>query len=718
MLFFRGGKPGAGFESKLATDVRDEGADGWILRLIAADSRERARAVRDRLRATRRPGIRERLLDRQANERAARGDLAEAELRLSEAKFRGVLAACPDAVIIIGTTGTIEFASSRVEDVFGYEPHELSGRPIDVLMPKRFRTAHSDHVRGFFGAPRSRMMGGGLTLWALRKDGTEFPAEISLSPMAFSDRYAAIAAVRDVTSRKALETLQQKSAEDLRESEERLFYFIKHSPAAIAMLDRDLRYLVFSDQWLVDYGLVGRDLHGLSHYDVFPEIPDHWRRIHQRALAGETIRSDEELFTRADGRLQWLRWEIRPWRDALGNIGGIVFVTADITDRKRIEVQLQQAQKMEAIGQLTGGIAHDFNNLLTVILGNSEVLLDETGSDEQRRKLVGPIVEAAERGASLTQLMLAFARRQTLEPSTFDLNEAVRRMSALLRRTIGENIEIDLQLATPLWAVTADIRQLETAILNIVLNARDAMPQGGKLTIESANADLSGDDAARNIEVRPGQYVMLALSDTGVGIEQRILDRIFEPFFTTKEVGKGTGLGLSMVHGFVKQTGGHIRVYSEMGHGTSLKIYLPRADAGAAIGVPSVQAPARVPTGDESILVVEDDPHVRMFAVQQLRRLGYRVAEAGDGPAALDGVARSGAPDLLFTDVVMPGGMTGRQLADRIMEAHPETRVLFTSGYTEHSMVRHGRLDPGVHLLQKPYRSDKLAQKVREVLDV
>jgi PAS domain S-box-containing protein len=644
--------------------------------------------------------------------------LAEAELRLSEAKFRGVLAASPDAVIIIGNTGIIEFASDRVVDIFGYEPQELSGKPIDTLIPKRFCSVHANHVKSFFSRPRSRMMGGGLTLWGRRKDGSEFPAEISLSPMAFSDRYAAIVAVRDVTSRKALEEQQQQVAEALLESEERLGFFVKYSPAAIAMLDRDMRYLVVSDRWLADYGLIGQDLRGRLHFDVFPRIPDHWREVCRSALAGEAASEEEEALPRADGSLRWLRWEVRPWRDTLGKLGGIVLLTEDITERKRMEAQLQQAQKMEAVGQLTGGVAHDFNNLLTVILGNSEVLLDEISNDEPRRKLLEPIIAAAERGASLTQLMLAFARRQALAPTTFDLNEVVRRMNALLRRTIGENVEIDLRLTTSLWAVTADVRQLETAILNIVLNARDAMPEGGKLTIETANVDLLEDYVARNIEVHPGRYVMLALSDTGIGIAPDTVDRIFEPFFTTKDVGKGTGLGLSMVHGFVKQSGGHIKVYSEVGHGTALKIYLPRATVEEVTDVPAVLRPAAVLTGVESVLVVEDDPHVRMFAALQLRRLGYRVTEASDGPAALREIARSGAPDLLFTDVIMPGGMTGRQLADQIRQTHPGTRVLFTSGYTENSIVHHGRLDAGVHLLQKPYRSDKLAHKVREVLDI
>ncbi|QOZ53277.1 PAS domain-containing sensor histidine kinase [Bradyrhizobium sp. CCBAU 53338] len=663
-------------------------------------------------------GLRQRLRNLRLGKGAAHRDQTTTDLRASEARFKGVLAASPDAVIIVNDAGLIEFASDRVTDIFGYAPGELADKPIEVLIPERFRGAHLDQLKTYFRKPTTRMMGSGLFLWGRRKDATEFPAEISLSPVAMADRAAAIAAVRDISARRALEALQQKAAEALRESERRLRYFIKYSPAAIAILDKELRYLVYSDRWLADYGLAGRDLRGLSHYEVFPEIPDRWRDIHRRALAGETLRADEDSFTRGDGRVQWLRWEVRPWFDTLGNIGGVAFLTEDITDRKRMEAQLLQAQKMQAIGQLTGGIAHDFNNLLTVILGNAETLLDEMKDDDAHRKLVEPIFAAAERGAGLTHLMLAFARRQALESSTFDLNEVVTRMNALMRRTIGENVEVDLRLTKSLWRVTTDIRQMETAILNVVLNARDAMPQGGKLTIETGNVELSEDYAAHSVEVIPGQYVMMALSDTGSGIAPEILDRIFEPFFTTKPVGKGTGLGLSMVHGFVKQTGGHIQIYSEVGHGTCVKIFLPRAKADATTAVPSAWTPATLATGTESILVVEDDPHVRLFAVQQLRRLGYSVTEASDGRSALQEVARSGAPDLLFTDVVMPGGMTGSQLAERVGQMAPGIKVLYTSGYTENSSLHHGRLDPGVHLLQKPYRSEKLAHKVREVLDL
>jgi PAS domain S-box-containing protein len=634
---------------------------------------------------------------RQLNEQA------RVALQTSEIKFRSFLAASPDVTIVVDQAGLIEFVSNRTEAMFGYPSNELVGKPLSVLVPERYRGVHAGHLGAFMNDPRPRIMGGGLELRALRKDGSEFSTEISLSPDRTADGLVVIAAIRDNTDRKNIET--------------QLRFFIKYSPAAIAMLDNDMRYLAVSDRWLHDYGLVGRNLEGLSHYEVFPEILDHWRLAHRRALTGETLRAEEDKFERPNGDVQWLRWELRPWQDTGGRIGGIVIFSEDITERKRTEAQFRQAQKMEAIGQLTGGIAHDFNNLLTIILGNSEILADELKEDPQRRELAETVITAAERGASLTQLMLAFARRQPLEPQTFALNELVTQIGVLLQRTIGENIEIKLELTEPLWNVTTDPRQMETALLNLVLNARDAMPQGGRLTIETSNANLSEEYAAHNIGINPGRYVVLVLSDTGSGIPPEFLEQVFEPFFTTKEVGKGTGLGLSMVYGFVKQSGGNVKIYSEVGHGTTIRIYLPRAEVEAQPKIPAMRSSEPIVAGVESILVVEDDPDVRTFAVQQLRRMGYTVSEAADGPSALRKIAESGSIDLLFTDVIMPGGMTGRQLSDRVKETHPEIKVLFTSGYTENSIVHHGRLDPGVQLLQKPYRLDQLARKVREVLD-
>ncbi|MBX6324008.1 MAG: PAS domain S-box protein, partial [Rhodospirillaceae bacterium] len=390
----------------------------------------------------------------------------------------------------------------------------------------------------------------------------------------------------------------------------------------------------------------------------------------------------------------------------------------DLTDRRATEEQLRQAQKMEAVGELTGGLAHDFNNLLTVVLGNAELLAEGLADHPRLRQFAETTRDAAQRGAELTRRLLAFSRRQTLQPVVLDLNKLVLDVEKLLRRTLGEHIDIETVMHAGLWKVHVDPGQLEAALVNLALNARDAMPEGGKLTIETANARLDDSYAAAHAEVTPGQYVVTTVTDTGTGMPAEVRDRAFEPFFTTKDVGKGTGLGLSMVYGFVKQSGGHVKIYSEMGQGTAVKIYLPRAQLPHPEPGPA-PAPAseRTPTGSEHILVVEDDFLVRGYVTEQLRALGYAVDEAPDGPTALRLLPSLGHVDLLLTDVVMPGGMNGRQLAERAQAQQPGLRVLYTSGYTENAIIHHGRLDPGVHLLTKPFRKVELARKVRAVLD-
>jgi PAS domain S-box-containing protein len=382
--------------------------------------------------------------------------------------------------------------------------------------------------------------------------------------------------------------------------------------------------------------------------------------------------------------------------------------------RSIVERQRAQAQRLEAVGQLTGGVAHDFNNLLTVILGNSE-LLAEGLEDPDLRRLVEMTAAAAHRGAELAQHLLAFARRQPLAPRGVDVDELLGRMSGLLRRTVREDIEVRVVPTDGLWPAFVDPGQLESAVLNLCLNARDAMPGEGHLTIETSNAQLDEDYAMAHGDVEPGEYVLIAVSDTGVGIPPELVERIFEPFFTTKRFGAGSGLGLSMVHGFVKQSGGHIKLYSEVGVGTTVKLYLPRGDR---VDEPTASVPSdRDLRGTERILVAEDDDHVRQVAVDHLRRLGYDVVEAPDGVTALAMIERGERIDLLFTDVVMPGGLSGRQLADASSAHLPELRVLFTSGYTENAIVHHGRLDPGVELIAKPYGLAELARRVRTILD-
>lgn len=378
---------------------------------------------------------------------------------------------------------------------------------------------------------------------------------------------------------------------------------------------------------------------------------------------------------------------------------------------------LRQAQKMEAVGQLTGGIAHDFNNLLQVIVGNLETVSRNLPEEMARlRRAATQAMNGAQRAAALTQRLLAFARRQPLDPKPLDVNVLVRGMSELLRRSLGETVEVETVLAGGLWRTEADPNELESALLNLAVNARDAMPSGGKLTIETSNSYLDEAYAARHAEVTSGQYVLVSMSDTGTGMDQETLSRVFEPFFTTKSEGKGTGLGLSQVYGFVKQSHGHVKLYSEVGEGTTVKIYLPRLVGNLAehdLGDRVIAPEAAV---GETILVVEDDEDVRTYSVAALRELGYIVLEAADGPSAL-AILESRHVDLVFTDVVLPGGISGADVVARARVNRPGLKALFTSGYSRNAIVHHGRLDRGVSLIPKPFTYEDLAARVRDILD-
>ena len=397
--------------------------------------------------------------------------------------------------------------------------------------------------------------------------------------------------------------------------------------------------------------------------------------------------------------------------------GGFVLTITDMTKRAQAEGVLREAHKMQAIGQLTGGIAHDFNNLLTVILGNLELIRSKPGTEVVMQNRLDRAAWAAQRGATLTAQLLAFARKQTLAPAAIDLGAVMPDLILLLRRTLGEHIEIQYAETPGLWPAMADPVQLESAVLNLALNARDAMPNGGRLMIELANKVLDLEYARAHAEVAPGEYTMLAVSDTGHGMTPDVVARVFEPFFTTKPEGKGTGLGLAMVFGFVKQSGGHAKIYSEPGEGTTVRLYLPRSVAGAVPIRPRREAPVALPRGTATVLVVEDEPAVREIAVAILSDLGYRVLQAMDGEEGLRVFgAHAKEVQLLLTDVVLPGKMRGRAVAEHITAIRPDMPVLFMSGYTENSIVHQGRLDDGVHLIAKPFSREQLARKVAEVL--
>ena len=395
---------------------------------------------------------------------------------------------------------------------------------------------------------------------------------------------------------------------------------------------------------------------------------------------------------------------------------------AEIARREATEEALRQAQKMEAVGRLTGGIAHDFNNLLTAIIGNLDLALRRLEGNERIRTWLGNSRQAADRAATLVQRLLAFSRQHPLEVKAVDINRLVQGMSELLRRALGETVTIETVLAGGLWKAAIDPNQLENAILNLAVNARDAMPEGGRLTIETANCHLDEHYIEQTgAEVMPGQYVMVAVSDSGTGMSAEVMNRAFEPFFTTKPTGVGTGLGLSQVYGFAKQSGGHIRIYSEIGEGTTIKLYFPRLTGQPDIPAWSArESGAAVPPrcdGDEIVLVVEDDPQVNALAVEALQERGYRVISAPDGASALSLLDSAPQIDLLLTDVVLPGGMNGRQLSEAIVRERPGTRVLYITGYTRNAIIHHGRLDPDIDLLTKPFTAEALTRKIRQILD-
>jgi len=435
-----------------------------------------------------------------------------------------------------------------------------------------------------------------------------------------------------------------------------------------------------------------------------------------RAQRGETGTNLEYCLRRKDTGESWFAsYSFSPLRDGHGAVIGSVVVARDITERKLLEEQFRQAQKMETIGQLTGGIAHDFNNLLTVILGCADFIGEEVKESPRLTKMANMILDAARRGAELTHHMLAFARRQALQPRTVSVNQLFQNMRGLLRRALRADIELEIDQCESSCEALVDPAQLESALLNLAVNARDAMPDGGKLTIEVDNVVLETDYAEQNPGVEAGPYILIAVSDTGCGIAPENLGRVFDPFFTTKEVGKGTGLGLSMVYGFAKQSKGHIKIYSELGHGTTVKLYLPQS--GPASEPVSQSSTSIVDlSGSELILLVEDDNSLREFAHSQLLSLGYRVLDAANGREALSIIAERADIDLLLTDIVMPGGMNGRELGTEALKLNPRLKVLYCSGYADKAILNEGLLDRNVQFLSKPYTRKELARRIRCVL--
>jgi len=541
-------------------------------------------------------------------------------------------------------------------------------------------------------------------IYGLRKEGVEFPAEASISKFQAGDERIMTVRLRDVSER----VLAERGVRELAAIVE---------SSADAIIGEDLRGVITSWNTGAEkmYGYtaveaVGRDARFLLPPKLSDEVSVNvGKAVQGISSTGETVRK------RKDGKAINVTLTVSPIRDKRGNVVGASTVAHDVTERKQLEEQLRRSQKMEAIGRLAGGVAHDFNNLLSVIVGYTYLIQSNVEPGNPMASAAEQVMSAAEKAGALTRQLLAFSRRQVLQPEVIDVNDVVYGMEKMLPRLIGEDIDLRTIRTPGLKSIKADPGQLEQVIMNLVVNARDAMPNGGKLTLESANVVLD-EENARHHDVPPGEYIMLAVSDTGQGMDAQTRAHMFEPFFTTKEDGKGTGLGLATVYGIVNQSNGHIWVYSEQGQGTIFKIYFPAVSAVAEKSAIS-RAPELSFCGTERILVVEDETSLRALIVQVLKGKGYKVLSAENGTAALKVAEQTTEPfDLLLTDVVMPG-MRGQELANHILRRFPEMPVVYMSGYTDNALMHSGSLSEGTNFLQKPFTPDVVLRKVREVLD-
>jgi PAS domain S-box-containing protein len=746
--------------------------------------------------------------------------------KVGNMRYRALLDAAPDAIVVVNQSGTIVLVNAQTERLFGYRRAELIGQCAEILVPEYFRRQHSGQNSPFLTMPPERPTAALLELFGLRKDGSEFPAEIRLSPLETKQGLLVSNAIRDISDRRrteedlrrlasivtcsddaiigktlegiitswnagaermygysakeaigmpvsmlvpvgrpdeipeVLEQLKRGEiidhfetarvrkdgkeirieitvspirdamerivgastiARDISERKRReydrslLSAIVESSHDAIISLTFEAKILTWNHgaERIFGYSAheaIGRSILFLSSPDRPVEGPAFLERIERANI----VENFETIRVKKDGTQIHVAITLSPIKDVDGQVVGVSSIFRDVSENKCLEDMFRQAQKMEAVGQLAGGVAHDFNNLLGVILGYTGLMLDRLSPDDPERKNIEQIEKAGDRAALLTRQLLAFSRKQVLQPKVFDLNTVVTGMEKLLQRLIGEHIELLVVIDPSLGRVKADSGQIEQIIMNLVVNARDAMPTGGKLTIETSNVELDEDYAAQHDSTLPGPHVMLAVTDTGCGMDSKTQERIFEPFFTTKEFGKGTGLGLSTVYGVVKQSGGSVWVYSEPGIGTTFKIYFPCALSPLGIEPPTKTVEG-IGTG-QTILLVEDDTALLQAMRLSLEKAGYAIL-AAQSPAEAMRIAEShlGPIHLMVTDVIMPG-MSGPQLATGLSVLRPEMKVLYISGYTDEIITHHGVLEPGLSFLQKPFSPTTLARKVGEVL--
>jgi PAS domain S-box-containing protein len=618
------------------------------------------------------------------------------------------------AIYMLDTEGRVASWNPGARRFKGYEPDEIIGEHFSRFYTEEERAKDIPRIALETARREGRFEAEG---WRVRKDGSRFWANVVIDPIRDPAGtllgYAKI--TRDLTERRAAD-------EALRLSEERFRLLVEGvTDYAIYLLDPAGKVSSWNAGAARFKGYAAHEIIG-EHFSRFYGEEDRAAGVPDRAL--ETARREgrfeaEGWRVRKDGSRFWASVVIDAIRREDGALIGFAKVTRDLTEKRAIEEQLRQSQKMEAVGQLTGGLAHDFNNLLTGISGSLEMMqmrMAQGRTDEFDRYFIAA-QGAVRRAAALTHRLLAFSRRQTLDPRPTNVNRLLSTLEDFVRRTVGPGVQVEVVGAASLWPTLVDPNQLENAILNLCINARDAMPEGGKLTIETSNKWLD-ERAARQQDLPVGQYVSVCVSDTGTGMTPEVIARAFEPFFTTKPMGEGTGLGLSMIYGFTRQSGGQVRIYSELGQGTTMCLYLPRHDEEDLADDADVFVPSAVPSADgEVVLVVDDEPTIRMLVGEVLTESGYAVIEAADGPSGLRILESNARIDLLITDIGLPGGMNGREVAEAARCSRPELKVLFITGYAENAVIGRGRLENGMFVLTKPFQMEVLSARIREIIE-
>jgi PAS domain S-box-containing protein len=618
------------------------------------------------------------------------------------------------AIYMLDLEGRVSSWNAGARRFKGYEPHEIIGEHFSRFYTPEEREQEIPRIALETAEREGRFEAEG---WRVRKDGTRFWANVVIDPIREPSGalvgYAKV--TRDLTERRAAEL-------ELRASEERFRLLVQSvTDYAIYMLDPAGRVSSWNAGAQRFKGYAAEEIMG-EHFSRFYTEEDLQAGIPRIAL--ETAEREgrfeaEGWRLRKDGSRFWATVIIDPVRNDDGALIGFAKVTRDLSEKRAIEEQLRQSQKMEAVGQLTGGLAHDFNNLLTGIGGSLEMMqvrMSQGRTAEFDRYFMAA-QGAVKRAAALTHRLLAFSRRQTLDPKPTNVNRLLAGLEDLVGRTVGPSVDVEVVAESDLWPTLVDPNQLENAVLNLCINARDAMPDRGKLTIETANKWLDH-RAARQQDLPVGQYVSLCVSDTGIGMTAEVIAKAFDPFFTTKPLGEGTGLGLSMIYGFARQSGGQVRIYSEVGQGTTMCIYLPRHTEDAPTEDEDAPSASLAPTGDgQVVLVIDDEPTIRMLVAEVLAESGYAVIEAPDGPAGLRVLESNARIDLLITDVGLPGGMNGRQVADAARVSRPDLKVLFITGYAENAVIGRGRLENGMFVLTKPFQMEVLADRIREIVE-